>query len=274
MQSIHTEPEATEFPDNLQSASSGMPLELNLEGLSSRITVNAAELEAVHLPVLGELAGQWRKRRGRFIVFLSGPPGSGKTTLAGIWEQLSRQGRVDVPVQALPMDGFHYANRVLESTLITIDGAQMPLRRIKGRPETFDLLSIRRTLYSLKAGNEVLWPRYDRTLHDPIPDAIPVLAEGIIIIEGLYMLLDAPGWKELRALADRGIFVECPADVARADLLARKLAQGRSSEDAAAHYALVDHYTWQLTMRQRHGIDSLIRIGPDRHPAIVPVTHE
>jgi pantothenate kinase len=172
------------------------------------------------------------------------------------------------------MDGFHYPNQVLDSQRITIDGVPMPLRRIKGRPETFDLPSIRQSLRAMKAGQQVRWPRYDRTLHDPIPGAIPVLAEGIVIVEGLYMLLDLPGWRELRAEADWGVFVECPADVSRADLLARKRHQGRSDEEAAAHYSLVDHYTWQLTMRHRQGINVLIRIGPGRRPEIVPVTHE
>ena len=248
--------------------------ELNIEGKPLRITVNAAEMETVHLPMLRELERQWRKQRGLLVVFLSGPPGSGKTTFALLWEELARQGRVKAPVQALPMDGFHYLNKVLNSQLITIDGTLMPLRRIKGRPETFDLPAIRHSLLALKAGQQAFWPRYDRTLHDPVPNAIPVLSEGIVIVEGLYMLLDMPGWEELRAEADWGIFVECPAEISRADLLGRKRRQVRSDAEAEAHYALVDHYTWQLTMRHRHGIDVLIRIGHGRHPELVPIIHE
>lgn len=249
-------------------------LELNLDGIPSRVVVDATELATVHLPVLHDLERQWHKRRGRLVVFLSGPPGSGKTTLAGIWEQLARQGRIAVPVQALSMDGFHYPNQVLDSQQINLEGTQMPLRRIKGRPETFDLPSIRQLLHSMKAEEQVLCPRYDRMLHDPIPGDIPVISEGIVIVEGLYMLLDLPGWKELRTTADYGIFIECPEDMLRADLLDRKHSRGWSLEDAAAHYDLVDHYTWRLTMRHRQRTDVLIRIGPGRRMEIVPGAHE
>ena len=221
-------------------------------------------METVHLPVLHEMERQWRKRRGRFVVLLGGPPGSGKTTLAGLWEHLGSHGEIAVPVQSLPMDGFHYPNRVLDSQLIKIDGTEMPLRRIKGRPESFDLPLLQQSLRAMKVGERVLWPRYDRTLHEPISDAISVLSDGILVVEGLYVLLDVPGWRDLRAEADCGVFLECPEDVLRADVLARKHRQGRTYEDAAAHYDLVDHYTWDLTARHRQGVDMLIRVGPGR----------
>jgi pantothenate kinase len=247
-----------------------MPLfELNLDGRPSRIPVDPAELEAVHLPVLRELERQWRQRGGRFIVLLAGPPGSGKSVLAGLWEQLSRQGRIAAPIQSLSMDGFHYPNQVLDSQFITIEGIRMPLRRIKGRPETFDLSSLRQSLRAMRAGEPVLWPSYDRTLHDPVPNATAVLTEGILVVEGLCMLLDLPGWRGLRAEANWGVFLECPEDILRADLIARKHRQGRPYEDAAAHYDLVDHYTWQLTARHRQGINVMIRVGPGRRLEVV-----
>lgn len=249
-----------------------MPIfELNLDGRPSRISVDAAELETVHLPLLHNWEAQWRQRRGRFIVLLGGTSGSGKTVLAGLWEQLARQGRIAAPVQSLPMDGFHYPNAALESLRTTIDGVPMPLRRIKGRPETFDLPSLRGSLRAMKASGRVLWPSYDRTLHDPVPAAIPVTPEGIVVVEGLYLLLDLPGWNELRAEADWGVFLECPEELLRADLIARKHQQGRSKEDAAAHFDLVDHFAWQLTARHRHGIDTLIRVGAGRRCELAPL---
>jgi len=242
-----------------------MPVfELDLDGHPARHTVTVAELDAVHLPLLHHWESRWRRSRGRLIVFLAGPPGAGKTALAGLWEHLARQGKIGVPLQPLAMDGFHYPNRVLDSRSIILDGVEMPLRRIKGRPESFDLPALRQSLDAIRAGERVQWPRYDRTLHDPVPGGIPVLLEGIVVVEGLYLLLDLPEWDQLRADADYGVFLECSEDMVRGDVVARKQRQGRSSEDAAAHWDLVDHYTWQITARHRRGLDMVIRIGPGR----------
>jgi len=246
-------------------------LEINRDEQQARVTVDAVELETVHLPVLHDLEKRWRARRGRLVVLLGGPPGSGKTTLAGVWERLAERGLIGLPVQSLPMDGFHYPNRVLDAQRITIDGVEMPLRHVKGRPETFDLPMLRQSLHALKAGQPVFWPAYDRTVHDPVPGVIPVPAEGILVVEGMYVLLDAPGWRDLRAQSDYGVFLECSEEMLRADLLSRKCRQGRSYPDAAAHYDLVDHYSWQLTAQFRHGIDALIRVGPGRRLELAAV---
>jgi putative kinase len=240
-----------------------MPVfELDLDGHPSRLTVAAAELNAVHLPLLRHWESQWRRCHGRLIVFLAGPPGAGKTTLAGLWEQLARQG--DIPLQPLSMDGFHYPNRVLDSRSTIVDGVEVPLRRIKGRPESFDLAALQRSLATIRAGEPVRWPRYDRSVHDPVPGAIPVLLEGIVVVEGLYLLLDLPEWNQLRADSDYGVFLECPEDILRGDVVARKQRQGRPLEEAAAHWDLVDHYTWQITTRHRLGVDRVIRLAPGR----------
>ena len=74
--------------------------------LASRL---ASDLDETHLPLLRPMGtGAWRQERGRLIILLAGPSGAGKSVLAGLWEQLASQGRIDVSLQSLPMDGFHY----------------------------------------------------------------------------------------------------------------------------------------------------------------------
>ena len=68
----------------------------------------------------------------------------------------------------------------------------------------------------------------------------------------------------MRDRADYGVFLECPEDLLRDDVMARKQRQGRSYEDAAAHWDLVDRYTWQITTRHRRGVDTVIRLMPGR----------
>jgi pantothenate kinase len=238
--------------------------ELNIDGIRSLARVRDADVDTMHLPLLRKWELEWRKRGGRFVVLLAGPPAAGKTIVARFWEHLSQAGQIAAPLQSLSMDGFHYPNRWLDSQSVVVDGTEIPLRRIKGRPETFDLPALHQALGAIASGDRLSWPQYDRVAHDPVPDATPVNAEGIIVIEGMYLLLDVPGWRELRRAADVGVFLDCPEDILRADIVARKRRQGRSYEDASAHFDLVDHYAWQLIAGRRHGSDAVIRVRPDR----------
>lgn len=82
-----------------------MPVfELNLDGHPARLTVSEAELEAVHLPLLHCWESQWRRSGGRFVVFLAGPPGAGKT-----WKVLD--GFTDRGENALRGDTFASCRR-------------------------------------------------------------------------------------------------------------------------------------------------------------------
>jgi pantothenate kinase len=99
------------------------------------------------------------------------------------------------------MDGFHHPQRYLDLHTTLRDGVEVPLARVKGAPESFDLEALTRAMKRVAAGEDCLWPVYDRVLHDPMPDALVVTGD-LVLLEGNYLLLDEPGWRALASLAD------------------------------------------------------------------------
>ena len=222
------------------------------------------ELETLHLPLLKEMTRKAAYKAGRCVVFIAGPPGSGKTTISALWETLAREYDLPVSVQTLPMDGFHFRNAELDARTIIRDDESISLRQIKGAPESFDLTMITRSLRDICSGREFAWPKYDRQIHDPVPDSIPVIAEGIIIVEGNYLLLNEPGWRDLKPMADLTIFIECDEALVRESILARAKRGGRSHKSAVQHYEFNDRPNWKRVMRHRPESDVVLRVEDSR----------
>ena len=174
-----------------------MKIELTVNGLQVEAHYHDDEIENVHKPLLQQLAKiHATNPQRRTIVFLSAPPGTGKSTLTTFWEYLSRQEPGLPEIQTLPMDGFHHYNAWLEVH---------NLRAYKGAPETFDVDKLAQNLRQIRVG-EGSWPQYDRQKHDPVEEAIQVTAP-IVIVEGNWLLRDDLRWRALAEFCDYSLFI-------------------------------------------------------------------
>lgn len=178
-----------------------MKIGLMVNGLRVEAHYHDDEIANVHKPLLQRLANvHSANARRRTVVFLSAPPGTGKSTLTTFWEWLSRQDPSLPAIQTLPMDGFHHYNDWLETH---------HLRAYKGAPETFDVEKLAQNLRQISEG-EGTWPQYDRQKHDPVEDAI-VVSAPIVIVEGNWLLRDDERWRALAAFCDFSLFIRAPA---------------------------------------------------------------
>ena len=165
-------------------------------------------------------------RGGRTVVAIAGAPGSGKSTLA---ETLVDGLNARDPGSAalLPMDGFHFDDRVLDA---------LGRRARKGAPDTFDVGGLDHSLARLRTRDEafVAVPVFDRAIEIAragarlIPAGVPV-----IVAEGNYLLLKDAPWSALARHFELTVRLDVPEDVLRARLALRWQGYGLSDGEIA-----------------------------------------
>lgn len=159
----------------------------------------------------------------RYIVALAGPPGAGKSYRS---EQLCAAINERLPGQAgvVPMDGYHFDNAVLGETQLLL----------KGAPHTFDVDGLRVALERLRRAEQpVAVPVFDRPLDlSRAGGRLITLEQRIVIVEGNYLLLDRPAWRDLHPLFDWTLMLDVDDDVLVQRLVARWLAMGQDRAGA------------------------------------------
>lgn len=160
---------------------------------------------------------------GRRLVALAGPPGAGKSTL-------SAEAAAFFPgATVLPMDGYHLDNGILDAR---------GLRDRKGSPDSFDAAGFLSLIRRLSSEDEVIHPIFDRDRDLSIAGAGRVGPEHrLVLVEGNYLLLTCPIWRDLAPLFDLTVMVTAPRDALAARLRARWERLGRTEDAIARHLA-------------------------------------
>lgn len=176
-----------------------------------------------------------------FLLGIVGAPGTGKSTFAET---------LDVPI--LPMDGYHYANEHLD---------RLGLRDRKGAPETFDVDGYASLLRRLHAGQDVVIPRFDRSIDAAIAGASALSADSrLIVTEGNYLLYDSHGWEQIRPLLDAVWFLDVREDLRFRRLVTRHESFGLTHEAAVRWAEDVDGPNAALIHATRHRADAIITL--------------
>ena len=198
-----------------------------------------------------ELAAVIRQKatgQGRFLTALAGPPGAGKSTLAAALVDALGQG-----AKAVPMDGFHYDDRVLISR-----GA----RDRKGAPDTFDAQGFFHLLRRLRSEGEVAIPLFDRDLEISRAGADIVTPEDrLLVVEGNYLLLNEAPWPQAAPLFDPTVWIDVPEAELDRRLLARWAHYGKTPAEARAWIDGNDMPNIRRVTRNSRAADVVVRWG-------------
>ena len=208
------------------------------------------EPECITRAELLELAVGLHATERRRLIGLTGPPGSGKSTLAA---HLVKSLCPCPPVVA--MDGFHLAQAVID---------QKGLGDRKGSPETFDpwgFVNLVERLASPAGGGVVYAPKFDRSIEEPMAGAIPVRpADGLVIVEGNYLLLDESPWTQIRPALDLCAYLEIEDATRIRHLVDRHVRYGKPRLEAERFVRNSDERNAQLIKATRNRADFIVRM--------------
>ena len=141
------------------------------------------------------------------------------------------------------LDGWHLTRATLdtfsnpdrahwERVRIYIPRFQSSTETNQGAEYTFDQSSYRAFLTKLRmplnnSPDHILFPSFDHAVKDPTPSPTPIThRHRIVLIEGLYTMLDIDDWRECAAMMDMRLFVEVDREISRSRVIRRNFDAG------------------------------------------------
>jgi len=189
----------------------------------------------------------------RFILGLTGPPASGKSTLAHqLVDSLNMDGNDRAIV--LPMDGYHLSNERLQ---------ELGILSLKGIPQSFDALTFVKLLESVKSDPKKIHyaPEFRREIEASIEDAIEIKAHHeIIVVEGNYLLWEKEPWNNLPEYLDEVWYLSLNESTRLDRLLKRHVANGRTEVEAREKIASTDDPNARLIEATKERADLVVTV--------------
>lgn len=234
---------------------------LLINGFTVSANYEQEDIETIFFPLLRKLSDLQKEKKRWILVFLAAPPAVGKSTLASVLAHLSKTDEQLCEIQDIGLDGFHYPQRYLDSHSMIKDGIEIPLRDVKGCPETFDIKKLTEALRIIRDQN-ITWPVYDRNLHDVVENQIQI-SKDILLLEGNWLLLQEEGWKELKQFCDYSIFITAEEDMLKQRLIERKIQGGLSHSEASEFYERSDGRNVSRVLKHSMQADLILRMSKD-----------
>lgn len=130
---------------------------ISIDQTGRKLILDPAEVREHYLPLARYILDlPWSDSRQ--VIAIAGPPGCGKSSFSAVLNQvinlLSRREICTVVGQ----DGWHYPNHYLASHQIQKNDRMVPLREIKGAPETFDVDGLLACLHQIKHRMKSVFP--------------------------------------------------------------------------------------------------------------------
>ena len=183
--------------------------------------------------------------KSRVLIAMAGPPATGKSTVAEATKDHFLSAGLTCAV--VPMDGFHLDNRILD---------KRGIRDRKGSPQSFDVMGFKSLVERLKDNTEVIAPIFDRRQDISIAGAEIISAETkVVIVEGNYLLLDAPIWRDHSRYWDYSVFLSAPISELERRLKQRWNNHRKPQAEALAHIENNDLPNARLVLENRLDCD-------------------
>ena len=135
------------------------------------------------------------------------------------------------------------------------------MRARKGAPQTFDTEGLATLLSQIKtAQTDTPVPVFDRDRDAVIEGASTVAATArFVLIEGNYLLLTRPGWRDLYPFFDLSIRIDTPEATLRERLTQRWQDQGVATDEIIRRVEENDLPNGRLITREGRPADLVIR---------------